>query len=95
MMYELTVVASQLIVAFCRLHCRVSVYMRVYERERENREEEWICLAKHRDEMIINGERRKGEGEISSYSGCNVSPFRVANKWEYNNISNSRVRDEN
>lgn len=91
MMYELTVAPSQLIVAFCRLHCHVSVCMRVYEREKENQEEEWICLAKHRDEMIINGERR----EISSYSGCNVSPFRVANKWEYNNISNSRVRDEN
>lgn len=69
-------------------------------RETENREEERICLAKHRDEMIINGMKEKGEGgegggEISSYSGCNVSPFRVANKWECNNISNSRVRNEN
>jgi len=50
--------------------------------------------------MIINGMKEKGGGgegggEISSYSGCNVSPFRVANKWECNNISNSRVRNEN
>lgn len=32
-------------------------------RETENREEERICLAKHRDEMIINGMKEKGEGE--------------------------------
>lgn len=66
MMYELTVAPSQLIVAFCRLHCVMLAYvcvcMKEKERERENREEEpRICLAKHRDEMIINGEREREE----------------------------------
>lgn len=36
-------------------------------RETENREEERICLAKHRDEMIINGMKEKGEKEGEKY----------------------------